>query len=223
VDPGTYSYNAQGVFSDAFASARVHSVPLVNETEPARRLSRFLFQPWPRGRAGFEPVEERFSAAHDGYAKQGVQLLREVRALGPNRFEITDRIHASVQARVALHWLLADLGWTRALATGSSGRQRPAMGKPGAGEAGAGETRASEHGGGTYTAVFEGTRVLLRWQASCAASDESLVSAAPDSDRGWQSTRYLQLAPACSLRLDFSVRGILTVRTQLWLETVPSK
>jgi Heparinase II/III-like protein len=188
IDPGTYGYNAAPPFARAFSTASCHNVPRLLEREPARRLSRFLFAPWPEGAARFDPVEERFSATHTAYRQQGVSFVRELCALGDDEFEIVDRVHSQAPTRVGIHWLLADADWAGDLA----------------------EPRA-----GALSALFGSRRVQLRWQSSIQPEDVSLVRCSPDTDRGWQAIRYLELGPAQSLLLSFALHGALTLRTRV--------
>jgi Heparinase II/III-like protein/Heparinase II/III N-terminus len=204
VDPSTYSYNAPAPFEDALSSARVHSVPCVIGREPAERISRFLFYPWPTGMAEFDLLQERFTAGHDGYVAQGVRLVREVRACAPGEFEIVDRLYAQAATEVGVHWLLADTQWEPLRAC--RGDSNPSGGD-------AGDREQDPVLG--YAAIFGGQRVSLQWSASLSPSSVTLLRASAESDRGWQAPRYLEARPARSLLLAFTVRGLLTVRTRL--------
>jgi hypothetical protein len=186
LDAGSYSYHAAPPFDGALAEAAVHNVPLVADVEPMRRVSRFLFAPWPHGTAEFVHEEQAFRASHDSYAELGVTLSRSLEAHATG-FAVRDQFFAAKRISVSVHWLLADLDWalepTGPTATG-------------------------------VAASVAGQRLRLSWHSS-APADVSLVRADESSARGWRSLNYLQRLPAVSLRLTFWLQGSLQV-TSLW-------
>lgn len=206
IDPGTFSYNTAGPFAEAFCSARVHSAPQLEGHEPAQRLSRFLFYPWPHGHARFDAENERFTASHSAFERQAVTFVRELTAPAQGEFEIVDRLYSEHARTLDVHWLLADVEWQAVL-------PQPAQKPPQADVRGGSGDRAGPKRG-SYSAVFGAQRVSLAWSSSVPATKLSWVRADPTSDRGWYAPRYLQLAPARSMRLSFEVKGTVVVRTR---------
>jgi hypothetical protein len=111
LDAGSYSYNAPPPFDTALSDAQYHNLPMLHELEPLRRVSRFLFAPWPRGTAQFDALGQRFIASHDAYRASGASVTRSVRALEAGGFEFRDEFTVSTPTRVSVHWLLSDLPW----------------------------------------------------------------------------------------------------------------
>ncbi len=109
-DAGTYSYNVSGVLDGAFNLAAAHNVPMLAGREPLQKATRFLYLPWPRGRAGWFEGEKCFRAEHDAYGDRA-HLERSIAAPKAGVFDILDKIRLTQPGRVRLHWLLTDADW----------------------------------------------------------------------------------------------------------------
>jgi hypothetical protein len=108
-DAGTFSYNVAGQFAGALKDASVHNTLTVERQEPLRKVTRFLYLPWPRGEAGWLDDRQTFFGTHNGWRRLGVTHRREIAAVGPSSFEVRDYIASIAKRRVCLHWLLVDV------------------------------------------------------------------------------------------------------------------
>lgn len=108
-DGGSFSYNSKERFV-AFSSAAQHNGLTVDGMEPLEKFSRFLYLPWPQGRAG-ENDAGNFQASHDGYAQLGVQWTREVSVRNAGGFSVCDRVSSVAGRKLVWHWRLADAPW----------------------------------------------------------------------------------------------------------------
>ncbi len=108
-DAGTYSYNTPGVFAGGLKEARVHNTLTFDDAEPLEKAGRFLYLPWPRGRAAWDETTNEFVATHEGWARLGLSHDRRLSRLASDRVVVTDRVRGSGRHRGRLHWLLADL------------------------------------------------------------------------------------------------------------------
>lgn len=108
-DAGTFCYNTKGAFRGALKEAAVHNTVTFDEAEPMQKAGRFLYLPWPKGEAGWNPGGREFSAKHDGWRGRGIAHRRTVAMGATGTFTVTDAIHSAGLHRGRLHWLLADL------------------------------------------------------------------------------------------------------------------
>ena len=108
-DGGSFSYNTTERFATLSAAAH-HNVLTVDGKEPLEKFNRFLYLPWPHGRAG-DGDKGIFQASHDGYAKIGILWTREVSPRAEGGFVIRDRVTGAAGHKLAWHWRLADASW----------------------------------------------------------------------------------------------------------------
>lgn len=108
-DAGTYSYAVTDTVGEALKSARCHNGLTVDGLEPMRKVSRFLYLPWPGGTAGWVDAGNAFEASHEGYRGVGISHARRIGSPGENRFVVEDRVVGTGQHRARVHWLLADV------------------------------------------------------------------------------------------------------------------
>lgn len=108
-DGGSFSYNSRERFA-VLGSAAHHNCLTVDGREPLEKFSRFLYLPWPRGRAG-ENDQGNFQASYDGYSKLGVQWTREVSVRPAGGFLVRDRVSGAAGRRIVWHWCLVDAPW----------------------------------------------------------------------------------------------------------------
>lgn len=108
VDPGTFSYHDRGRFRGALGEASVHNTMTFDGAEPMERISRFLYFPWPTGKAGWTDSTQRtFQAEHGLWRRLGIRHLRRVSASGME-FRVCDLIEGRGTHVFRLHWLLED-------------------------------------------------------------------------------------------------------------------
>lgn len=107
IDAGSYSYNSPGRFAGSLKEAAVHNTVTFDGGEPMTKAGRFLYLPWPKGRAAWREQGKEFEASHNGWKKNRAHHLRRVRTL-ESGFEVEDLLTAKVRTRARLHWLLAD-------------------------------------------------------------------------------------------------------------------
>jgi hypothetical protein len=97
----------------------------VDNIEPMRKFSRFLYLPWPRGSVSLRPGEGA-EARHNAYDKRGVDWTRHVARRAGGGFVIHDRVIAPAGRRLRWHWRLAGADWavrgTTAVRPGAPGK-----------------------------------------------------------------------------------------------------
>lgn len=97
-----------------FLSVEAHNTVQIDGAEPLRRVSRFLWAPWPRARViEFSPdgaAATVFEGEHYGYDRQPWRCVvrRRVELLSTGRWRITDTISGSGRHAVAVRWRLID-------------------------------------------------------------------------------------------------------------------
>jgi len=109
-DAGTYSYNTPGIFDGELAKAEAHNVPMLAGREPLQKASRFLYLPWPTGKAEWQQEGKSFCASHDAYGSDAT-MVRSLTSPKVGVFVITDKMKVVRPSPVRLHWLLADAPW----------------------------------------------------------------------------------------------------------------
>lgn len=197
LNPGSYSYNPdpRGPFAKGFASAFVHNTATVDGEDQMRRLSRFLYLPWPRGRVRWITGD---SVAADKIVFEAINLAyqKHLRAMhtrrlhlgeGLDSFVVEDYFEARVARRWRLHWLLPD-GQLRKDGDGC-------------------ELEISLDSEGTRSVICK-----IRWE-----SDMPLTLACERADaasvRGWHAPYYQDAWPAWSIVQDISPVACAHVRT----------
>lgn len=109
MDGGSFSYNSRERFS-ALGDAAHHNVLTVDNTEPVRKFSRFLYLPWPTGNAGPMGFQE-FSCSHNGYTALGMTWTRKVSAGPHDGFLVRDIVRCNSENVLRWHWRLVDTTW----------------------------------------------------------------------------------------------------------------
>lgn len=108
LDGGSFSYNSDERFTQLGTAAH-HNVLVIDEAEPMRKFSRFLYLPWPEGKV--ETTPGGYTAMHDGYAKLGVCWTRTVLLGTSGGFTVRDHVSGVKGRRLRWHWRLADRPW----------------------------------------------------------------------------------------------------------------
>jgi hypothetical protein len=178
IDPGTYSYNANGKFAGIpFALSRHHNSVLINDTEPARRLGPFLFDRIPQSQlASFNVSASGRSSLLQGYrvdrvvADAEVIHRRAIAQLPGDLWLVMDQIDCRQPVRTRLHWLI---------------------------------DRRLEKSPSSDGWLF--TNPSLQWMLQVAAStpdsETSECVGCERTPRGWFADRYLHCQPALSLEV----------------------
>ncbi len=97
-DMGTFSYNSKLAGADG-SIANQHNVVTINNQNPMRRFSRFLWLPWTKCRRLVKP--NQISAVHTGYPNYSCE--RTIQKL-PQGFIIIDKIKGKTNAEISLRW-----------------------------------------------------------------------------------------------------------------------
>ena len=97
-DMGTFSYNSKLAGADG-SNANQHNVVTINNQNPMRRFSRFLWLPWTKCRRLVKP--NQISAVHTGYPNYSCE--RTIQKL-PQGFIIIDKIKGKTNAEISLRW-----------------------------------------------------------------------------------------------------------------------
>ncbi len=216
MDGGSFSYNSRERFT-ALGSAAQHNVLTVDDREPMRKFSRFLYLPWPSGRVS------------GGSAVAPAELWRGKRRMEDGGRNTNDRgpriaAHAAEDGETigASHDGYAGLGihWTRSVSP------RPGGGfivkdrvTGGAGRALCWHWRLSDAGwrmaesGDAVAAEVAGSPYSVRWHGVPGASAR-LMRADESSAYGWWSPHYGEAAPACSLLIETEAAGDVELVTE---------
>lgn len=184
-DAGTYSYSPGTSARGALADAAVHNTATIDGDEPMRKVSRFLYLPWPRGAAGWDGDARWFEATHDGWGWRDVQHRRRIASPAGERFVVEDRLSGHGPHRVRLHWLLLDAPF----------QFEPQLSR-----------LTLQTSPGSYR---------LQWSGLPASARVTVQRADPESSRGWWSPCYQSAEPALSLALEFPFEGDVSVTMSL--------
>jgi hypothetical protein len=97
-DVGTFSYNSKLAGADG-SNANQHNVITINNQNPMRRFSRFLWLPWTKCSRVLK--QNQIRAVHAGYTNYRCE--RTVQKL-PHGFIIIDKIRGKNNAEICLRW-----------------------------------------------------------------------------------------------------------------------
>ena len=109
IDGGSFSYNSRERFT-SLASAAQHNGLTVDRIEPMQKFSRFLYLPWPTGRAELMKMDG-IRASHSGDDRLGVKWWREVGVRPDGGFLVRDKVSGAHGRDVIWHWRMADRDW----------------------------------------------------------------------------------------------------------------
>lgn len=112
LDAGTCSYNDAAQPDASFDRTRFHNTVELDGADQMARASRFLWAPWPSGKAAtVTEGQPHWEGMHDGYTRLGDPAIhrRAVIGLGQDVWVVADRIDARGPHDARLHWLLPDL------------------------------------------------------------------------------------------------------------------
>lgn len=176
LDPGTYSYNSPEPWNNALARTCYHNTVTVDGFDQIERAGKFLWINWPRAwrirnASSSTGGLDLWEGGHDGYHRlvNSVACRRAVVRLGERGWLIVDDLESTSLHDYRLHWLFPAV---EHLATLNDCRLRLHL---------------------------PNAPIVVRWGCSESAVASSLVSADPESPRGWRSDHYLERTPAVSL------------------------
>ena len=108
IDPGTHSYNGEGIWKSVpFARGECHNSITIDGNEPARRVSKFLFVPWPESQLLVADEDFLVVHRHMSYATDSsVDHWRLVVRLPGRNWLVADHLDSSDDHDYRLHWLL---------------------------------------------------------------------------------------------------------------------
>jgi len=173
IDAGTYSYNGDGIWKNIpFSRGDYHNSLTVDGKEPARRVSNFLFVPWPQ--AQLVQQSESFMLFKRTMSFETADSVVHWRLLVKNvedSWLVLDRMEGKNLHDYRLHWLLG------------------------------GEIQNSRRNGEISLRFSNGRKYNMIFACSDIA-ESSMVTADSSTGRGFFAPKYLQLATANSFALE---------------------
>ena len=182
IDPGTYSYNAPAPWNNSLAQTRFHNTVTVDDLDQMDQTGRFLWLPWANGSGDYYEIEPTglptnsfslWEGEHDGYRrlKAPVNHRRAILKCPNDSWLVVDQLTSQASHTYRLHWLFPMAKHE----WDGSRHLRLSLGENGA----------------SYHVEVGCTRDTIT----------SLVSAEPDSARGWYAPQYQERKPALSLEM----------------------
>jgi len=113
LDPGTYQYNLDPPWDNAYASALFHNTIIVDDKDPMERAGRFLWLRWThatcRKDANGSSLEAQHTVPYHGYTHSRIAEFDD-----SDHVIVKDVIHLQSHTPriVTLHWLLPDFSWS---------------------------------------------------------------------------------------------------------------
>jgi len=174
IDPGTYSYNAEGGWiNNPLRAAKYHNTVQVDSKNQAQMVGRFLVLPWPESEVEVfarDPTGQLAAAEGVFHFSGSMQHRRVIIQVLEDNWLILDQVDMQQPHEVMLHWLLCDAKYDL-----DSQQRRLSL----------------ELAPGPYHlrwGVLEGQ--LGSWE---------LIRGDQSSPRGWRSPAYWSKVPALSL------------------------
>lgn len=109
IDGGSFSYNSPERFT-TLGLAREHNALTIDGREPMRKVTRFLFVPWPTG-ALREMSPEGAEYEPDRAAYGGARWRRFVATRSGGGFTVSDTVEGVNGRDIRWHWRLVDAPW----------------------------------------------------------------------------------------------------------------
>lgn len=131
-----------------------------------------------------ERHEDGLAASHDGFERLGVRWMRTVTPRAPRGFAVADAVRGAAGHRVNWHWRLAGTAWQLGHATD-----------------------------GAVEAVERNTGYAVRW-SGVPGIESRMVCADSDTADGWWSSRYAEVEPATSVRLECQATADVALTAQ---------
>lgn len=193
IDPGTYSYNSPPPWDHPLADAAYHNTVTVDGQSPMERTSRFLYTPWIKGRVIEHSRQHEvglWEGTQAGYRRRGLQDApataghrRAVVRLGEDHWLVADDLRSQAEHEYRLHWLFSETAhqWDTA-------RQTLTL--------------------DTNEGMYQVHTVARRYGELEGRSNPDLqtvgelVTADPETARGWQAPLYGHRRPALSLSVE---------------------
>ena len=184
LDPGTYSYNGDGIWNDIpLMQSCHHNTVIVDGREPENRVSKFLLLPWNESELVAQTSADRFlgmewkRTLNHGLAHPVIHH-RAVLVLPDDVIAVWDALWSAGEHQYQLGWLLG------------------------------GELVETDSKHGIVELRFAEDKYWVKLGSSIP-SDLDCVSGHPGSARGWYAPRYLELKPALSCHLAAKTNNIL--------------
>ena len=180
-DAGTYLYSGEGLWRNGLARTSVHNTVVVDHRDQMRKVSRFTWTDWAKGRV-LQHSDEIWQGEHDGYKRlpDPVSHQRTVFSVGEDRWLIVDYLRGRQIHHYALHWLLRDAEYRlRELARAKYGIWLDLS-----------------------NSRVAGSRLFIQMGLLHGDGDLSVVRGEENSTRGWRSEYYGHREPAISVRLE---------------------
>ena len=178
IDAGTFSYNAAPPWHTGLAGTVNHNTVVVDDCDQMEKASRFLWLPWTKSRVNHDLRSaggglSYWEGEHDGYQrlKAPVSHQRAVARFGDDCWVVADRLSSGSSHTYDLHWQFPDV------------------------------PNKWDAGENTLQLALDGMPYFIRGQSSQGVGEVTLVRAAPDATRGWQSRYYQDREPAISVRV----------------------
>jgi len=183
LDSGTYLYNPEPEWYDAFVGTGAHNTITVDSGDQMRRFSRFLWLDWAQGRVrrnSREGAWDCWEGEQDGYKGMGV-IHRRCIIRQNDTWVVVDDLLGDDRHGARLHWLFAAFPQQTDIAAGQVTLNTPA-----------GIVQVN------VTASTQPEISLVRGGQILAGR----TSAKSNLTRGWVSNTYTQKEPALSLALE---------------------
>lgn len=186
IDAGTYSYNAPKPWDNSLARTAYHNTVTVDSLDQMDRVGKFLWLPWLRGQVNCNVESAKgqltyWEGMHNGYQrlKDPVTHRRGILRVGDESWLVLDQLTGRKEHEYRLHWLFADMPYQW---DGDIGELTLQM-------------ATSPYHVGIHILSGEGKYSLIR--------------AAADSPRGWQSPYYNYREPALSVDMMVQAKSTL--------------
>ncbi|MGD8622289.1 MAG: alginate lyase family protein [Anaerolineales bacterium] len=200
MDAGTYLYNADPPWDNAFSGAAHHNTVLVDGKDAMIRAGRFLWLNWNQAHIWGHWCSDKgnlevITAERFGDLEGEVLHRRTVIRAGDRRWRVIDDLLGDGRHRIDLSWLLPDLPW-------SVHAETLQLASP------IGEVRLMvEH---------EGGRLRLVRAGQCVYGEEPAESVLT---LGWYSPTYAYKAPALQLMVALEKELPLRIQSKwLWMD-----
>lgn len=180
LDPGTYQYNLDPPWDNAYASALFHNTIIVDDKDPMQRAGRFLWLRWTQSTllkvANGSSLEAQHTVPYHGYTHHRTAEFDD-----QYHIHVKDviRLQSLTPRTVTLHWLLPDFAWSW---------QEPNLNL----SSNFGNIRLSVEGDS------ETKETTVKYQIIRAGT--TLLGCQADERFGWQSPTYGIKIPALSFR-----------------------
>ena len=178
LDAGTFSYNAESPWDKGLSGTASHNTVMVDGRDQMDKAGRFLWVPWVRSRVRSKQHSAKgqlffWQAGHDGYRRlrRPVNHERAIARFGADCWLVVDRLTSRGEHVYELNWMFPDVPH---------------------------KWNAADW---EIELEIACAKYFVSGRSTPKAKAVSLVRAAADSTRGWQSRYYQHREPALSVRV----------------------